>query len=154
MTYLSAYFLVIFKAFLVISAIFHTRKGRASIRGPDDIKDRIGVCFYWKRASIGEFRVFYGPQLITHKALGAICLLSLFKYDNNLRPILVWCATVFQVCHTLLLNDISRDYSHQELSGLKVPNNPIVARLKTFPWKTKPALIDYLGTVNWVLSEE
>ncbi len=27
------------------------------MRGPEDIKDKIGACFYWKRASIGEFRV-------------------------------------------------------------------------------------------------
>ena len=28
-----------------------------SIRGPDDVKNEIGACFYWKRASNGEFRV-------------------------------------------------------------------------------------------------
>ncbi len=53
----SAYFFVILKGFLLISAISHTWKGCASIRGPDNIKNKIGACFYWKRASIGEFRV-------------------------------------------------------------------------------------------------
>ncbi len=52
-----AYFLVIFRVFLFISAILHTQKGCASIRGPDDTKKQIGACFYWKCASIWEFRV-------------------------------------------------------------------------------------------------
>ena len=40
-----------------MSAILNAQKGRASIRGPDDVKNEIGACFYWKRACNGEFRV-------------------------------------------------------------------------------------------------
>ncbi len=53
MTCISAYFLVIFKGFLFISAILYTQKEGASIIGPDDIKKIRGlllleVCFYWR----------------------------------------------------------------------------------------------------------
>ncbi len=65
-------FMLIFWAFLKVFlsslAISHTRKGRASIREPDDIKNKIGMCFYW--TIYGSFFSLFAEKLLRlHKEI-------------------------------------------------------------------------------------
>ncbi len=57
----------------------NAQKGCASIRGPDDVKNEIGACLYWKRASNGEFRVIKVRCLSTDTATLIFALFVLLQ---------------------------------------------------------------------------